>query len=78
LLIRDDTSFGSNVADDSNVSSNIDRLANVLAARCNDYWRIENARAIAESYFDLVRIRSAEMKFCGGSGVSKVVVQPVT
>jgi len=38
---------------------NIDRLATVLAAYSNDYWRIENARGIAESHFDLARIRAA-------------------
>ncbi len=38
---------------------NIDRLATVLAAYSNDYWRIKNARGIAESHFDLARIRAA-------------------
>ena len=47
------------IANDPNVASNIDRVASVLAAHSNDHWRIENARVIAESYFDLARIRSA-------------------
>jgi hypothetical protein len=47
------------IANDPNVASNIDRVASVLAAHSNDYWRVENARVIAESYFDLARIRSA-------------------
>jgi hypothetical protein len=47
------------IANDPNAASNIDRLAKVLAAHSNDYWRIENGRVIAESYFDLARIRSA-------------------
>jgi hypothetical protein len=51
--------LSTSIANDPDVASNIDRLASVLAAHSNDYWRIENARMIAESYFDLVRIRSA-------------------
>jgi hypothetical protein len=51
--------LSTSIANDPNVASNIDRLAGVLAAHSNDYWRIENAQVIAESYFDLVRIRSA-------------------
>jgi hypothetical protein len=47
------------IANDPNVASNIDRLAGVLAAHSNDYGRVENARVVAESYFDLTRIRSA-------------------
>jgi hypothetical protein len=51
--------LSTSIANDPNVASNIDRLAGVLAAHSNGYWRIENAQVIAESYFDLVRIRSA-------------------
>ena len=47
------------IANDPNAASKIDRLANILAAHRNDYWRIEKARVVAEGYFDLARIRSA-------------------
>jgi hypothetical protein len=47
------------IANDPNAASNIDRLATALAANSNDYWRIEKAQVVAESYFDLARIRSA-------------------
>lgn len=51
--------FATPIANDPNAASKIDRLANLLAAHSNDYWRIEKAQVVAESYFDLGRIRSA-------------------
>jgi hypothetical protein len=47
------------IANDPGTALNIDRLATVLAAYSNDYWRIEKARVVAECYFDLARIRAA-------------------
>jgi hypothetical protein len=47
------------IANDPGVALNIDRLATVLAAYSNDYWRIEEAQVIAEGHFDLARIRAA-------------------
>jgi len=47
------------IAKHTSAAVNIDRLATVLAAYSNDYWRIEKARVVAESHFDLARIRAA-------------------
>jgi hypothetical protein len=47
------------VANDPTAALNIDRLATVLAAHSNDYWRIQKARVIAECHFDFARIRAA-------------------
>jgi hypothetical protein len=47
------------IANDPNAASKIDHLASILTAHSNDYWRIEKARVVAESYFDLARIRNA-------------------
>jgi aspartate aminotransferase-like enzyme len=51
--------LASPIASVPSAAVNIDRLATVLAAYSNDNWRIENARGIAESHFDLARIRAA-------------------
>jgi hypothetical protein len=39
-----------------------------LAVYGNDYWRVENARGIAESHFDLVRIRAVRAEVPWGVG----------
>jgi hypothetical protein len=39
-----------------------------LAVYGNHYWRIENARGIAESHFDLVRIRAVRAEVLWGVG----------
>jgi aspartate aminotransferase-like enzyme len=51
--------LASPIARDPSAAANIDRLATVLATYSNDHWRIEKARGVAESHFDLARIRAA-------------------
>jgi hypothetical protein len=48
------------IAHDASAALNIDRLVRALTASSNDYWRIEKARVVAESHFDLARIRAAK------------------
>jgi len=45
---------------DASAAVNIDRLVRALTASSNDYGRIEKARVVAESHFDLARIRAAK------------------
>lgn len=60
----------------------IDHLARALALHSNDYCRIELARVVAESHFDLARIRAArtevlarmgDLERCSSDGISDAV-----
>lgn len=46
----------------------IDRLARALAENSNDYLRLEKARVVAESHFDLARIRAARTTVLARNG----------
>jgi hypothetical protein len=47
------------IDDDLAAAQNIERLARILAGFSNDFSRSEQARTIAECYFDMQRIHAA-------------------
>lgn len=62
------------IAKHTSAAVNIDRLATVLAAYSNDYWRIEKARTSLKAISILRASGPPELRFCGELGVSKTAL----
>jgi hypothetical protein len=69
--------LATSVTNDTSAAAHVDRLTRALAARSNDHWDLEEARILAEGYFDLARIRAVRTEVVAaglsGGGASNLV-----